>query len=478
MRFPESTRGARAAGLAASAVVLLCAAGCRKAPESAGPTAKPHEAPPPSNRIAIPDAVRRNLGLTFAKVERRAVAATLRYAGRFEAAPDARREHHAPVAGRVTLAVRPFDVVAAGTTLYRLDAPRLRELARDVAAAEAAAREARAKLEGLPAFRAAHEAHEKALRRSVDLWRSRTEELEALRASGAGRVDELSAARAASAAAESDLAETLEKDAELDAREKELAATRVGAERRAELLADELAALRRGFGAASRPAATEDPADIVVHADSDGVVEQVEVNDGAWVEAGGAILRVLDPSKVRLRAAMPQADLARVRDGAVAAITAPSGGAATSAFSREGALPARVRLALVAEADARTIDLVAALQGPTPTWARPGVVAALEVSPEGVERELAIPKAAVLRDGLVAIVFRRDPKDPDRAIRTDADLGAYDGRFVVLRSGVKEGDEIVLDGAYQLLLATSGSAQKGGHFHADGTFHADGHDEK
>jgi hypothetical protein len=43
---------------------------------------------------------------------------------------------------------------------------------------------------------------------------------------------------------------------------------------------------------------------------------------------------------------------------------------------------------------------------------------------------------------------------------------------------VKEGDEIVLGGAYQLVLATSGTAQKGGHFHADGTFHADGEEEK
>ena len=37
--------------------------------------------------------------------------------------------------------------------------------------------------------------------------------------------------------------------------------------------------------------------------------------------------------------------------------------------------------------------------------------------------------------------------------------------------GVKEGDEIVVAGNYQLMLATSGTAAKGGHFHSDGTFH-------
>ena len=33
----------------------------------------------------------------------------------------------------------------------------------------------------------------------------------------------------------------------------------------------------------------------------------------------------------------------------------------------------------------------------------------------------------------------------------------------------------LLAGNYQLLLATSGSAPKGGHFHSDGTFHAEDH---
>jgi hypothetical protein len=42
--------------------------------------------------------------------------------------------------------------------------------------------------------------------------------------------------------------------------------------------------------------------------------------------------------------------------------------------------------------------------------------------------------------------------------------------------GIKrEGDEIVVAGNYQLLLATSGTAAKGGHFHSDGTFHAEDH---
>jgi hypothetical protein len=42
-------------------------------------------------------------------------------------------------------------------------------------------------------------------------------------------------------------------------------------------------------------------------------------------------------------------------------------------------------------------------------------------------------------------------------------------------SGLADGDEVVLDGGFQLMLATSGTIEKGGHFHSDGTFHEGEH---
>ena len=46
---------------------------------------------------------------------------------------------------------------------------------------------------------------------------------------------------------------------------------------------------------------------------------------------------------------------------------------------------------------------------------------------------------------------------------------------MALNSGVMRGDEVVLDGAYELKLATqqSGGSGAGGHFHADGSFHGE-----
>ena len=75
------------------------------------------------------------------------------------------------------------------------------------------------------------------------------------------------------------------------------------------------------------------------------------------------------------------------------------------------------------------------------------------------------------------VFFRRDPSDPNRAIRVEADLGTDDGRWIAINSGLALGDEVVVDGAYELNLAseTGGMNRQGGHFHADGTWHAEEH---
>ena len=109
-------------------------------------------------------------------------------------------------------------------------------------------------------------------------------------------------------------------------------------------------------------------------------------------------------------------------------------------------------------------------------WIRPGVSAFLEVVADTTGGfALAIPRTAIVKDGIVHVFFRRDPKDPNKAIRVEADMGINDGRWVVINSGLSLNDQVVLDGAYELKLASqqSGTSQKGGHFHADGSFHGE-----
>ena len=81
------------------------------------------EAAAPSNRVELPATVRRNLGITFAKVERRQVEDTIRIPGSFELQPSARREYRMTLPGQVRLLVEQHATVHPGDPLYRFRSP-------------------------------------------------------------------------------------------------------------------------------------------------------------------------------------------------------------------------------------------------------------------------------------------------------------------------------------------------------------------
>lgn len=449
----------------------LMLAGCKRGAEA--PAAAVEAAAAPTNRVDIPAAVRQNLGITFAKVESRAVARTLRVPGRFELLPTAHREYRAHAPGRVELLVERYEKVEPGAALYRLDSPRWREVQRELTDAQAQVTLAGAAVASIGPFMNAHEKHHTEIERVVELWTKRVADLERLQAAGGARGDDVLAARAALASARTDFAETLEKEAELSARRTDTAAQLEAATARMGILLDaaaslsgrtreELEASEGGKALWQRLHAIE------VRAVSAGVVDDVLATSGAYVDQNAEVLATVQPERVCFKADGLQSDLGKLADGLAARVVAPAGGSLGAAQSVPGVLT----LAPTADSERRTIGLVVMPAGELPAWVRAGVSGFVEVEVMGKGGEgLAIPLACVARDGTASLIFRRDPKDANKAIRIEADLGVDDGRWVAIKSGVAEGDEIVLDGVYQLMVATSGSIAKGGHFHSDGTFH-------
>lgn len=452
-------------------------AGCgRGAPDPTPQSSSTSEEPPPSNRVAVPPAVRTNLGITFAKVERRRVEQTLRMPGRFELQPTAVRQYHALLPGQVELLVDQFDTVQAGDPLLRIVSPAWFEHQRDLSEAYAGVEKLVAQLAGFDAKHAAHRDHAQRAERAIAIRQERVEQLEGIAASGGGRRQELIDARDALASAQSELAEVHETDAMLESERAVALAELAAARGRVALL------LRAASAMHGEPIASLTEIDgehprwrsldaLTVRARSAGVVESIDVTDGAWASQDAAILRVVRPDRLRFRASALQSDLGVLRDGLPARIVPPTATYAGRAVALDQSMAGAVRLGLDANADDRTIELFVTPEEILP-WARRGVSAQLEIVTDATATPvLAIPLAAVQRDGLTPVIFIRDRDNPGQVVRTEADLGMDDGRWIVIRSGVREGDEVVLDGAFQLMLATSGATQKGGHFHADGTFH-------
>lgn len=449
-------------------VLLFALVACTPAPDGSAAPSPTESSPtaPPTNRVDIPATVRRNLGITFAEVEVRNVAQTLRVPGAFELQPLARHEYRMALPGRVRMLVDQYDRVEPGTPLYRYQSPAWPELLHEIILGEQAMETAQAEIKvGRAKLEEAH--------RKLELARERIEALA--------------------------LADFKKADLEVQAAELEASLPRLEAEgalaetRLANAKRTRQHALHRAATASEIPEAeleAEVPAKdggserepryltidwIEVRAIEHGIVEALAVTDGAFVEPPATVVSTVDPRLLRFRAQALQADLPRISSAREARIVPPP----SPGIPIDAGVAATMTVGLEAHPEERTITLIATPEAPLErigAWIRPGVSAFLEVVVTGTDvPALAVPRSAVVQDGLTHVVFRRDPADPNKAIRVEADLGVSDGLWVVLNSGVMRGDEVVLSGAYELKLATqqSGAGREGGHFHADGSFHGE-----
>jgi multidrug efflux pump subunit AcrA (membrane-fusion protein) len=459
------------------AIAMLALQGCGDNAEQAAQPTDPTTAhtATPTNRVAIPPAVRSNLGITFATVERRQIQDTLRVPGRFEYMPTAKREYRTMLAGRVEILVDQFDRVEQDTPLYRIDSPAWREIQQTLADKATNISRLETKITTFEPLLNAHVRHEESLNESISIWQARVEKLEALREAGGGSMSEFTTARSALATAQAVLASVQEKTAELNATRVETKAA--------------LAAARATLGIALESASsmldiTVNPNNsdwwkeikaIEVNATQRGVVESLGLTNGAWADERTNVLTIVQLDRLRFHASGLQSDLGILRDGLAATIVPPTPTASDRSVRLQNTMQGTLSLGLSGDANYRTIDLYVS-PSELASWARPGISAQLEIVIDSTRLpELSIPLAAVQRDGLTPIIFRRDPNNPNEAIRMEADLGLDDGRWVAILSGLADGDEVVLDGGFQLMLATSGSIQQGGHFHPDGTFHEGEH---
>ncbi len=453
-------------------ITIFVLLGCSKnKPKPEKPTISDVSHALPTNRVAIPQTVRDNLGITFATVERRQLEDTLRSPGRFEYLPSAKREYRTMLSGKIDLLVNQFDSVEKGQLLFRIHSPEWRKIQQNIAELKSIVQQLDAKMEMYNPLFLAHEQHEYSVKDSVKMWEERIQKLESLRDSAGGSSREFTAAKAAYSAARAELADLREKDVQLEASYKETIASLRAAKTKLDFSLQSASSILDIVIPSDNSDWWKEMSAIEIVSANSGVVESLNVTNGAWADEKMNVITVVQPDKLRFRASGLQSDLGALRNGLQVNIVPPTPTSSGNAVELQNTMRGTLQLGLSGNANDRTIDLYVTPENLS-SWARPGVTAQLEIVIDSTSTsELAIPLTAVQQDGLSQVIFRRDPNNPNEAIRIEADLGLNDGRWVAVLSGLRDGDEVVLDGGFQLMLATSGSIQKGGHFHSDGTYH-------
>lgn len=186
-----------------------------------------------------------------------------------------------------------------------------------------------------------------------------------------------------------------------------------------------------------RPAAGDG---IVLRAPADGVISVLDVRAGQQVAAGTTLMRIDDPARLWLDAAIPQAEVAGI-------------GAGTPAQIEISALPGRLfpgRVeALLPEVDARTRTQTAriAVDNPDGTLA-PGMFAAVRLTAAAGQPHPLVPDEALISTGLQnrVVLDLGDGRMAPRAVR----IGRSAGGYTEVLAGLKGGERVVTSGQFLL----------------------------
>jgi cobalt-zinc-cadmium efflux system membrane fusion protein len=217
---------------------------------------------------------------------------------------------------------------------------------------------------------------------------------------------------------------------------------------------------------------------VPVYAPISGILAQVTVASGSYVEEGEKLFHIIDADTLWLEARIAEADMAQLktpervsfiaRDGVYAASPSGTGAAKVDGFTSEfqiqlGENGKLISSGRVIDPVTRTVPLVVEFQNPQRQISVGSLVQTRIYIGEKIT-SIAVPKAALIDDNGQDVVFVQSGGESfqRRVLR----LGLRDRGFVQVLSGVNEGERVVTKGAYLVFLAASSPAQLGAHGHA------------
>jgi RND family efflux transporter MFP subunit len=170
-----------------------------------------------------------------------------------------------------------------------------------------------------------------------------------------------------------------------------------------------------------------------VRATFDGIVARRTHNPGDLVEptTSDAVLRVIDPSRLEVTASVPIGDVSRVVIGAPARLAGGEPGPVLRVVSRPAAV----------EQGTAAVPIRLMIKGSTTLPA--GAPVEVEIDAEEHKDVVLVPTVAIVREGEETAVFVVMGNKAERRVVT---LGVSDDMRTEVRTGVKAGEPIIVDG--------------------------------
>jgi RND family efflux transporter MFP subunit len=202
-------------------------------------------------------------------------------------------------------------------------------------------------------------------------------------------------------------------------------------------------------------------AGVLIRSPIDGIVAQVYVIAGSYLEVGEILFQVVQPDRLWLEARIAEADLGRLHNPTAAWFEVegfeqpfridPESGGRQVAFST------------AVDAVSRTIPLIFEFPNPNQVL-RIGMFARVHVLNGKAVDDIAVPRSALVdHNGQAVVYVLLGGESFERRI---VQLGIRDGNYVQVRKGLAVGERIVTRSAYLVHLAAASPTVPGeGHVH-------------
>lgn len=178
-----------------------------------------------------------------------------------------------------------------------------------------------------------------------------------------------------------------------------------------------------------------------------GIINQISATSGQQVETGTEILSLANLSTVLLEAQVFERDLPTVRESTRASFTAPALAGEVYTIGTADGDGKLISVGQVVNEQTRTFPVIYEVINPLQRL-RDGMFVEITIDTSGNQNVLAVPKRAVVTEEGQTFVFVFDGGESFE--KRPVALGTEGADFYEIKSGLKEGERVVIEGIYQL----------------------------